>query len=53
MPAIVLLGMKPCQLDAVAATLAPILDPETILVSILAGVELDLAPRPAFPRRET
>jgi pyrroline-5-carboxylate reductase len=39
-PAIVLLGMKPYQLDAVAATLAPILDTETILVSILAGVEL-------------
>lgn len=39
-PAIVLLGMKPYQLDAVATTLAPILDTETILVSILAGVEL-------------
>jgi pyrroline-5-carboxylate reductase len=39
-PAIVLLGMKPYQLDAVAETLAPILDAETILVSILAGVEL-------------
>jgi pyrroline-5-carboxylate reductase len=39
-PAIVLLGMKPYQLDAVAAKLAPILDPETILISILAGVEL-------------
>jgi pyrroline-5-carboxylate reductase len=38
-PAIVLLGMKPYQLDAVAETLAPILDPETILVSVLAGVE--------------
>jgi len=39
-PAIVLLAMKPYQLDAVAPALAPILDPETILVSILAGVEL-------------
>jgi len=39
-PAIVLLGMKPYQLDAVAPVLAPILDEETILVSILAGVEL-------------
>lgn len=39
-PAIVLLGMKPYQLDTVAETLAPILDEETILVSILAGVEL-------------
>jgi pyrroline-5-carboxylate reductase len=39
-PAIVLLAMKPYQLDAAAAKLAPILDPRTILVSILAGVEL-------------
>ena len=39
-PAIVLLGMKPNQLDIVAPALAPILDAETILVSILAGVEL-------------
>lgn len=39
-PAIVLLAMKPHQLDAVAPALAPILDPRTILVSILAGVEL-------------
>ncbi len=39
-PAIVLLGMKPWQLDVVAETLAPILDEETILISILAGVEL-------------
>ena len=39
-PAIVLLAMKPYQLDAVSAGLAAILDPHTILVSILAGVEL-------------
>ena len=39
-PAIVVLGMKPYQLDKVAPALAPILDRETILVSILAGVEL-------------
>jgi len=39
-PAIVLLGMKPYQLDVAAPALAPILDEETILVSILAGVEL-------------
>jgi len=38
-PAIVLLAMKPYQLDLVAPGLAPILDPETMLVSILAGVE--------------
>ncbi len=39
-PAIALLAMKPYQLDAVATKLAPILDLHTILVSILAGVEL-------------
>jgi pyrroline-5-carboxylate reductase len=50
-PAIVLLGMKPYQLDLVAARLAPILDRETILVSILAGVELaSLRARFAAPR---
>src|SRR6185436_10285167 len=50
-PAIVLLAMKPYQLDSVAPALAPILDPETILVSILAGVELaSLRARFATPR---
>jgi pyrroline-5-carboxylate reductase len=50
-PAIVLLGMKPYQLDAVAPLLAPILDEQTILVSILAGVELaSLRARFARPR---
>ena len=39
-PAIVLLAMKPHQLDLVAPRLAPILDPNSLLVSILAGVEL-------------
>ncbi len=39
-PAIVLLAMKPQKLDEATAALPPILDPETILVSILAGVEL-------------
>jgi len=38
-PAIVLLAMKPYQLDAVATDLAPILDPQTLLISILAGTE--------------
>ena len=38
-PAIVLLAMKPHQLGEVAPVLAPILDPATKLVSILAGVE--------------
>ena len=50
-PAIVLLGMKPYQLDVAAPALAPILDKETILVSILAGVELaSLRARFARPR---
>ena len=39
-PAIVLLAMKPHQLDLAAPGLAPILDRETILISILAGTEL-------------
>ena len=51
-PAIVLLGMKPYQLDAAAGTLAPILDRETILVSILAGVEL-ASLRDRFPTPRT
>ncbi|MEA3042390.1 MAG: pyrroline-5-carboxylate reductase [Sphingomonadales bacterium] len=50
-PAIVLLAMKPHQLDLAAPALAPILDVETILVSILAGVELaSLRARFATPR---
>lgn len=39
-PAIVLLGVKPQKLDEVAPLLAPVLDPQTIFVSILAGVEI-------------
>lgn len=39
-PAIVLLGVKPQKLSEVAPSLAPVLGPKTILVSILAGVEL-------------
>jgi pyrroline-5-carboxylate reductase len=39
-PALVLLGVKPQKLDEVAPGLAPALEPETILVSILAGVEI-------------
>ena len=38
-PATVLLGVKPQLLDQVAPTIAPILAPETLLLSILAGVE--------------
>jgi pyrroline-5-carboxylate reductase len=39
-PAIVLIGVKPQKLGEVAPALASALDPATILVSILAGVEL-------------
>jgi pyrroline-5-carboxylate reductase len=39
-PALVLLGVKPQKLGEVAPGLARLLDPATILVSILAGVEL-------------
>ncbi len=50
-PAIVLLAMKPYQIDEVAPALAPILDPETILISILAGPELaSLRARFSAPR---
>ena len=51
-PAIVLLAMKPYQLDVVAPKLAPILDPHSLLVSILAGVEL-ASLRARFPTPET
>ncbi len=50
-PAVVLLAMKPYQIDAVADLLAPLLREDTILVSILAGVELaSLRARFAAPR---
>lgn len=39
-PALVLLGVKPQKLVEVAPALAPALEPETILVSILAGTTL-------------
>ena len=39
-PALALLGVKPHKLDEVAAVLAPRLAPETVVVSILAGVEV-------------
>jgi pyrroline-5-carboxylate reductase len=39
-PALVLLGVKPQKLPDVAPCLARLLDPATLLVSILAGVEL-------------
>src|SRR4051794_21403762 len=47
-PALVLLGVKPQKLDDVAPGLARLLDPATILVSILAGVET-AALRARFP----
>jgi pyrroline-5-carboxylate reductase len=50
-PAIVLLGMKPYQIDEAAPALAPLLDEHTILVSIMAGVEIaSLRARFAAPR---
>src|SRR4051812_39113710 len=47
-PFLVLLGVKPQKLDEVAPGLARLLDPATILVSILAGVET-AALRARFP----
>jgi pyrroline-5-carboxylate reductase len=47
-PAIAMLGVKPQKLDVVAPLLAPALEAETILVSILAGVELNSL-RERFP----
>jgi pyrroline-5-carboxylate reductase len=41
-PALVLLGFKPQTLDAVVPVLAPALEVETLLISILAGVDLTL-----------
>ena len=51
-PALVLLGVKPQKLANVAPGLAPVLAPETILVSILAGVSL-ASLRTAFPAPRT
>lgn len=39
-PALVMLGTKPQKIDEYSAALAAILDPQTVLVSILAGIEL-------------
>nr|WP_240048814.1 pyrroline-5-carboxylate reductase dimerization domain-containing protein [Parerythrobacter lutipelagi] len=45
----VLLGVKPYMIDDIAAGLEPVVGPETAVLSVLAGVELDsLADR--FPR---
>ena len=51
-PALVLLGVKPQKLGEAAPALAPALDPETILISILAGVE-QTALRSNFPAPRT
>ena len=40
-PKLVILGFKPQQLDEVAHELAPLLTNQTVVVSILAGVEVD------------
>lgn len=45
----VVLGVKPQMLDAVAVEVEPLLGPDTMLVSILAGVEL-ASLRERFPR---
>lgn len=51
-PALVLLGVKPQKLAEVAPFLAPALERETILVSILAGTTLDTL-RGYFPAPRT
>lgn len=45
----VVLGVKPQMLDAVAGQLEPLVGPDTLLISILAGVEL-ASLRHRFPR---
>jgi pyrroline-5-carboxylate reductase len=51
-PALVLLGVKPQKLAGIAPDLAPVLEPETILVSILAGTALATL-RSLFPGPRT
>lgn len=51
-PALVLLGVKPQKLAEVAPAVAPALEPETILVSILAGTPLATL-RGLFPAPRT
>jgi len=47
-PDLVMLAMKPYQLDDVAAGLAPLVADNTHIVSVLAGTEIDML-RQAFP----
>ena len=50
-PALLMLGVKPQKLDEVVPLVAPALEPETVLISILAGVELaSLRQRFSTPR---
>jgi pyrroline-5-carboxylate reductase len=51
MPACVMLGVKPQKLDEIAPVLEPVLGPDTILISILAGVEI-ASLRARFPRQQ-
>lgn len=51
-PAFAMLGIKPQKLDEVAPDLAPLLDSDTILVSLLAGVEF-ASLRARFPAPRT
>jgi pyrroline-5-carboxylate reductase len=48
-PRLVVLAVKPQKLDEVAAQLEPLITPETVLVSILAGVEA-ASLKQRFPR---
>jgi len=47
-PATLMLAVKPQLLDALSPTLAPLVGPETLLISILAGVEIESL-RARFP----
>jgi len=51
-PALVMLGTKPQKIDEYSAALAAILDPQTVLISILAGIELGSL-RQRFPALRT
>ncbi len=51
-PQLLMLGVKPQKLGEVAPSLAPILQPETLLISILAGVE-QASLRARFPAPRT
>ncbi|QTD57757.1 pyrroline-5-carboxylate reductase [Parasphingorhabdus cellanae] len=48
-PDLVMLAMKPYQLDDVAAKLAPLVGDNSHIVSVLAGTEIDIL-RAAFPK---